>query len=270
MNITDIRNSIRERHKLSADAKVCVMSGAVTIKAAQSDDPYKFTARITTDSLDRQDEVVIPAGGNMDEFLESGAIFWNHDYTSPVGFPNKFRKIERGSKNGVAGEDFIECGGIFMKRPDDYKGEFFPDFARAFVMQAAAAGINPGVSIGFIPIESREPSKADRARYGDSIQRVHNRWKLLEFSIAPVQANQDAVVVAVGKGLIAKAAAKAVGIDVPDEIVTVLPPAPKEVQVIEETLILVRRQIVQQESVASMVQKQLHRQLLKEFGKIYA
>ena len=63
------------------------------------------------------------------------------------------------------------------------------------------AGINPGVSIGFIPIESRNATKGDRAKYGDGVQTVHSKWKLLELSIAPVQANQEAVVVAVGKAL---------------------------------------------------------------------
>lgn len=267
MNLEEIKSAIRARHKLDESTDVRLIMGSIAIKTLQSDDPYKFTARITTDSVDRQNEVVIPAGGDMGEFLNSGAIFWNHNYDQPIGFPNKKSKIERGAK-GIAGQDYIECGGIFMKRPNDFQGDFFPDFARAFVNQAYGAGIFPGVSIGFIPTESRSPSKQDKANYGDDIQIVHNKWKLLEFSIAPVQANQDAVVVAVGKGLIAGSAAKALGFTVPD----VIPPAPapvaEEPQVVEETIVIVRRS--RPMNIAKMIESQVTRQLLKEFGKIYA
>jgi hypothetical protein len=49
---------------------------------------------------------------------------------------------------------------------------------------------------------ARAATKADRAKFGGRIKRVFNRWKLLEVSIAPLPANQDALIEAVEKGLV--------------------------------------------------------------------
>jgi len=236
--------AIRSRHKLGADAEVKVMSSVLTVKADGDHDPYKFTARITTDSLDRQDEVVIPQGGDLTEFLTCGAWFFNHDYAQPVGFPNKAKKI-------VRGDNFIECGGVFMKKPMDWDGVFPPDLAREFVTQAYANGISPGVSIGFVPLESRRATKADVARWGERVQVVHSKWKLLEVSIAPVQANQDAFVVTVGKA-VNKPAPK---------------PAPK---VIHETLCLIRHVPAPKVDIAAIAKEEARKAILKAFGRVYA
>ncbi len=244
--ITDLR----QRHKLKDDTKVGILNTLLVVKSEQSD-PYKFTARITTDAVDRQDEVVIPSGGMFAEFLASGAIFWNHDYTKPVGYPDKTKQI-------IKGENFVEAGGVFMKRPADCAGEFFPDFVREFVMQGMQAGINPGVSIGFIPVETRRPSKADIAKYGQGIQLVHSKWKLLEFSIAPVQANQEAVVTAVGKGLMKRETVKALGIVIPDA------PPPK----VQKCVIAIPKSAPQQSAV-EMARNAVKRELYKRFGQIY-
>jgi len=265
MNTEEIKLAIRKRHKLADGADVRIIASSLTLKGFEESDPYKFTARMTTDSLDRQNEVVLPQGGDMKEFLATGIVSFNHDYSSPVGFPNKNKAV-------IRGENFIEAGMVFMKRPADYQREFFPDFARAFVTQATEAGIRPGVSIGFIPIESRLPSKADRERWGGDIQLVHSKWKLLELAIAPVQANQDAVVTAVGKGLMKREVAKAVGIVVPDTIVVKAPtPAPAPRPIVEHIVCVVRsRRGESVGEIAAKVDRQVTNTLMKAFGKLYA
>ena len=262
MTIETIKASIRQRHHLADAADVRIIASSLIIKAFDDDsDPYKFTARITTDSLDRQDEVVIPQGGDLKEFIKSGIVAWNHIYTEPVGFPNKTAPI-------IRSENAIEMGGVFMKRPADYQGEFKPDFARAFVTQAAAAGINVGVSIGFLPLESRKPTKADIAKWGEGLQVVHSKWKLLEFSIAPVQANQDAYVTAVGKGLMQRATLKAVGIELPDPIAKPIVKSPEIVShpVIEMVMIVAKRKPV---DVGSEINRQVRNEILRSFGRVY-
>src|SRR5580693_8277077 len=106
MNLTELKSGMRKRHNLAETADVRLLQSVMSLKDIDDSDPYKFTARITTDSVDRQNEVVIPAGGDMTEFMRSGVIFMNHAYDSPIGFPNKDAKITRG-------DDYIECGGIF-------------------------------------------------------------------------------------------------------------------------------------------------------------
>lgn len=249
--------TLRSKYKVKDSEKVSVISTTLIVKTLESD-PYKFTARITTDAMDRQDEVVIPGGGMFGEFLQSGAIFWNHDYSEPVGYPDKTKQI-------VKGENFVEAGGIFMKRPSNYQGDFFPDFVREFVTQGMEAGINPGVSIGFIPVETRKPSKADIQKYGSQIQLVHSKWKLLEFSIAPVQANQEAVITAIGKGLIKRDVAKRVGIVVPD-----MPPAPiaQPQRIIKRCVIAIPAE-KKREDLDAMAKRAVKRHIFREFGQIY-
>lgn len=244
--------AMRQRHGLKDDADVREINSTLVTEPIAGD-PHRFTAVITTDALDRQDEVVLPEGGQFGEFLNSGAIFWNHQYDNPVGFPDKSKRI-------IRSEHSIEAGGIFMQRPAIWTGEFFPDFVREFVTQGRAAGISPGVSIGFMPLESRRPSKADTQRYGDNVQLVHNRWKLLEFSIAPVQANQEAVVTAVGKGLIKREIAKAIGIKIPDA-----PPAPPKV--VRATLALPPRPKAL--NVDEIVRREMRREIYRKFGQVF-
>lgn len=187
----DFRSMIITRRKLTEKdaARVKVLNTQMAVSEAGTvTDPYKFTARITTDAVDREGEVVVPAGGDLTEFMACGMLFSNHDYTKPIGFPNKLKTVVRGDR-------FIELGMMFMR--DDAEA----DKARNLVTQAMGAGINAGVSIGFLPIESRKATRGDIAKYGEGVQVVHSKWKLLELSIAPVQANQEAVIVAIGKGL---------------------------------------------------------------------
>jgi len=147
-------------------------------------------AKLTTDSVDRDGEVLIPQGMNTVDYDKNPVLFYNHEYDQPVG---KVTNIKR-DDNAVTGE--LE----FAQRPEGYEGDFFPQFIEALVRQ----DIVKGVSVGFVAEEggSRMASKADRTKFGPAIKRVFNKWKLLEVSIAPLPANQDALVTAVGKGIV--------------------------------------------------------------------
>lgn len=192
----DILAVIRKRHGLANDAPVQLKSVPVAVKM-EDGDPYQFTPRITSDTLDRDDEVLLPMGMDPTEFEKSGAIFYNHDYSQPVGFPGKLRKGKDGDRQ------FIEApGSKFMRKPDDWGDAAFPpDYARAYVTQAIEAGVLPGISVGFIGDASRAPTKKDKADFGERVKRVWTRWRLLEFSIAPVQSNTDSFVTVMGKSL---------------------------------------------------------------------
>jgi len=246
-----LKNALRERHKLSASADVRMITTKLAVSSPESSNPYKFTARITTDAIDRQDEVVIPEGGQFLDFLNSGAIFWNHDYNKPVGYPDKTKSI-------IKGQNFVEAGGVFMARPEGHQGDWFPDFVREFVIQGMKAGINPGVSIGFIPVESRRPSKADIVKYGNALSVVHSKWKLLEFSIAPMQANQEAVVTAVGKGLIKKSVAEAVGFKLPE----IAPPSK-----IQKCILAIPK-AKEAPTADQLVKHHIRREVYKMFGRV--
>lgn len=177
------------RRKYGPDARLATISAKMDADAA---DPFLFTARITKEVLDRDGEVLLPGGMDATDFDRSGAVFYNHDYDKPVAVP--VGKLQK-TAEAIIGR------ARFMERVEGDTGNFLPDYVRSFVSTMARAGRSAGVSIGFAPVESRVPTKKDREVYGPDITRVFTRWKLLEWSIAPVQANQEAYVTAVGKSL---------------------------------------------------------------------
>jgi HK97 family phage prohead protease len=153
-------------------------------------DGHSFTAVISSDSLDRQQEVLLPDGCDVSEFMKTGTLFWNHCYDMPIGKATSVKR--RGNE--------LVSEARFATRPDDYEGDFFPDYVAALVRQ----GVVKGVSVGFAPVETRMPTQKDLSRYGQDVRRVISKWKLYEWSVAPLQANVDAVIESVGKGLLSR------------------------------------------------------------------
>lgn len=156
-----------------------------------------FTAIVTAETLDRDGEVLIPQGCNATEFMTNPVLFWNHDYSKPIGKCVALRR----EANTIVGE--FE----FAQRPDGYEGEFFPEVAAALVAQ----GVVNAVSVGYVPEEGgvRMALPVDKKKYGDKVHTIYNRWKLLEISLAPLQANPEALITAVKKGLCSTKNAKA-------------------------------------------------------------
>jgi len=204
--LENVKAIIRDRHGLKSDQDVRLTSVAADFGEDGSDDGA-FTARITHNISDRDKEVILPGGGDFSDFDRSGIVAWNHDYDRPVAIPGKISKDS----------ESVYCRARWFERPEDWEGEWHPDFARSFVQQMRSAGKAAGVSIGFIPTEARRPSKKDVELYGDDVENVITRWKLLEWSIAPVQANPEAYVTAVGKSLGSAACKALFGVEPPRE-----------------------------------------------------
>jgi HK97 family phage prohead protease len=210
----------------------------------------RIRAKLTTDSVDRDGEVLIPQGMNAKDYEQNPVLFYNHEYNNPVGKVTNIKRVE----NAVVGD--LE----FAKRPDKYKGDFFPEFVEVLVRQ----GIIKGVSVGFVPEENgaRAATKADRSKFGGRIKRVFNRWKLLEVSIAPLPANQDALIQAVGKGIVTPMQVKAFcGVDIPETVQT---PAP-QVTVRRKHWIKLREPRSQEDQI----QQAVNRAIAKKMGRIY-
>lgn len=151
-----------------------------------------FEAVITASTIDRDGEVVVAQGMNSKEFEANPVLFWNHDYGQPVG---KCIRLKRQSEDVLA--EFK-----LASKPDGWEGPFFPEFVGALIGQ----GIVRGVSIGYVPEQGgmRRATADDRKRYGDAVHTVYSKWKLLEVSVAPLQANPQALVTAVRKGAISE------------------------------------------------------------------
>jgi len=209
-----------------------------------------LVAKLTTESIDRDGEVLIPQGMNAKDFETNPVLFWNHDYAQPVG---KVLTLKR--HNG-----YVTGALQFAKRPKDYQGEFFPSFAEALVRQ----GIVKGVSVGFVPEENgmRNATRGDKAKYGKHVKRVFNRWKLLEVSLAPLPANQEALIEdAVGKGLIDGVLVKKfLGVDVKPQQKIKLQPKRKHV-------VSLQNDYIYEEELE--IQKAVKREIARHTGQIY-
>ncbi len=158
-----------------------------------------FKATISTDSVDRDGEVMVPQGMNSKDFERNPVMLWNHDPAQPIGRAISLRR----------GESAIEAEFVFAPRPDEYEGDWFPDYVRGLV----AANVLKAVSIGFMPMDGspRIASKGDVERYGPGVRRVFSKWKLLEVSVVSIPANQDALITAVRKGFVSRSAAEKFG-----------------------------------------------------------
>tara|TARA_R100001086_G_scaffold169725_3_gene92506 strand:+ start:3291 stop:3908 length:618 start_codon:yes stop_codon:yes gene_type:complete len=150
----------------------------------------KVDATISTETIDRDGEVLVAQGMDASEFEKNPVVFYNHDYAQPIG---KITDIRRKA-------DKVDATIEFAQRPSDFEGSYFPEFVESLVEQ----GIVKGISVGFVPHAGgvRKASQKDREDYGDSVRQVYSKWKLLEVSVAPLPANGEALVSAVRKGLV--------------------------------------------------------------------
>ena len=159
--------------------------GAVVFKTEKETNGERiFTSIISTSDVDRDGEVVIPHGMISKEFETNPIVVWNHDYNNPpIG-----KCLELKRENGK----LIAISQLAKDVP-------MADTLWKLMEQ----GILHGVSIGFMPTQdgAREPTKKDKEDFGEGVQKVYNKWKLLEYSLVTLPANQNAVVISVGKAI---------------------------------------------------------------------
>lgn len=173
---------------------------------------------ITSDSVDRDGEVVLASGLDFSQFQRNPVVTLCHNYqTLPIGKCLWVKKTPM-----AAGGDCWKAKTQYMPRPDTKSEgeEWIPDTVWAFVRD----GYMPGKSIGFIPMSFRDVTPDDiRANpdYADAWG-IIDKAMILEYAVCPVQANPDALVEAVGKmrakGIVCKALVDAMGMVIPDAV----------------------------------------------------
>jgi len=154
---------------------------------------------VSVESVDREGDVILAKGINLDYFQLNPIVCYAHRYDDlPVGLCQWIRKVQGGIKAKTIYSEATET-------------------SRA-VWQMTQEGILRGKSIGFLPTKIRSATQ-------DEITR-NPAWKnagaiiesavLLEYSIAPIPVNQDALVQAVAKGMTDRATLKRLGLPVPE------------------------------------------------------
>lgn len=173
---------------------------------------------ITTDSVDREKEVVIPDGIDLDAYRRNPIVLFSHDDEKIIGKSQWIKPTINGIKSKTQ----------YAYRPDDFQGDFLPDLVYALVRQ----DILKGRSIGFIPTVIDEPTAEQvKARPDWSEARlIISKSMLFEYSVVAVPCNEDALQQIVSKGLkeFSTKSLEALGIKV--EAPTVAPIEAKRIQ----------------------------------------
>jgi len=136
-------------------------------------------AVISTDTIDRMKEVLLPRGAILDNFKKNPVVPWGHDSSEPpVG---KALKINRGRNAITARIKFATT-----QRAEEVWQLFKGGFLRAF-------------SVGFRPIKGHEPTPEEikRKPAWAEAQYIYDKWELLEFSPVTIPANPEALAVAI-------------------------------------------------------------------------
>lgn len=137
---------------------------------AQKADNGKYRVLASTSAIDRQGDSVDQAGWDLKNFLSNPVILWAHNYSElPVAKATDIKITDAG----------LECEFEFASAEGNPKAQQ--------VKTLFEEGFLNAVSVGFIPKE----------RKGNSI----TKSELLEISIVPVPANQEALRLAMSKGL---------------------------------------------------------------------
>ena len=145
-------------------------------------------SKITTEGVDKDREVVIAKGIDLSAFTPNPVVLLNHNWNSlPLG---KCLWIKDHS-NGLTAKT------QYAKRPSNHQGEWTPESVYELIKQ----GMMPGKSIGFLTLEARSPTKAEVATRPEwkDVRRVLSKTLLVEYSVATVPSNHEALVQVVGK-----------------------------------------------------------------------
>lgn len=127
---------------------------------------------ITSESMDRDKDIVYRDGVDIKRYLNNPIVLWNHDHNTPIGKSEKMRKTK------------LEDGTKILKAKTKFaKTQFAQD-----LYQMVKEGILNAFSIGFIPTEME--SRKDDNGHGWNIYKS----ELLEYSLVSVPANPDAIV----------------------------------------------------------------------------
>lgn len=163
-----------------------------------AEDERAVVAKITTAACDREGEVVLPQGINSKEFEKNPVVFFGHNHGDiPIGKCVGIRREEKA----------IIAKTVFADRPADWpeSKEWMP----SVVYEMYRQGIMKGFSIGFSRIDGRAANDRDMKEYGEKTRRVTTKALLLEYSAVPIPMNQEALAIAVGKGIVSVETAKA-------------------------------------------------------------
>jgi hypothetical protein len=127
----------------------------------------------------------MPDGIALESYRLNPIVLFGHNQEKPIG---KALWIKPQDGGLLAKTEYPE-------RPSKFEGEWLPDLVFSMVVE----NVLRGKSIGFLPLEIREPTEEEKEA-NPGLQQVIARSLLLEYSVVSVPSNPLALVEAIGKG----------------------------------------------------------------------
>jgi len=173
------------------------------IEGDLNDDNSPLLFTITTDAVDRDQDVVDPAGIRVDNYKHNSVMQWAHNYDEfPVGksvemFSTQIKAMKDGTEQSF---NAIKARVVFQ--PDSNYHDSWTGIRGSMVRRMYITGFLNAVSIGFDPQEwvaiggedATEKTPSDLLNMRSSDGTKFTRWELLEFSAVPVPANPQALI----------------------------------------------------------------------------
>ncbi len=150
---------------------------------------------ISEESIDRTGDIVLANGMDDSVFTSNPIVTLNHNYElAPVALSAWRKQSNEGGFKGIKAKT------IYPSKPGFYpeNQSWVPDQIFALVQ----TGLLAGKSIGFLPLQVREPSYSEiqNQPYLSQVRLIIEKWLLLEYACCAFPAQPRALVQSVGIG----------------------------------------------------------------------
>lgn len=139
-----------------------------------------YEAMVSTESIDRDDDILLAEGCDVTNYLKNPLVLWGHNYWTPDAVVARALDVVKIPGRGV------KLTFQFVTRGVNATADLVHDLW--------AGGYLRAMSVGFIPKlrEARQDMAGNELRSGF----LYRVWELLEGSIVTIPANQDALALA--------------------------------------------------------------------------
>lgn len=169
-----------------ADYKICEAFNCITEKSEQERFDVSW---ISTESVDRDYEIVQTRGIDLAQFQLNPIVTMNHNYWNPPVGRSMWQK--RVNNSAISG---IKAKTLYPRKPEGRQDPWPPDEAFDLI----ASGLMTGKSIGFIRLEARQPTD-EEMKANPRLSRVITKSVLVEYACCWIPVNPDSVITDVNK-----------------------------------------------------------------------
>jgi hypothetical protein len=158
---------------------------------------------ITTETKDKENEVIKIDGLDLDKMRRNGTVFWYHDYDKPIGTCQWIKPVGKS----------IKAKTIYPEAPDGNEDGWVIN--KVWQLISSTPPVIKAKSIGALALTPKRQATpeelADHPDWADAA--IYDRTMCLEYSVCPMGMNNDALVECVNNKSVDVAELRKMGID---------------------------------------------------------